>query len=70
MTNITILSARDNVPGLVSNLTVSNAINKFERKIIGEGAAKARKVFPLSISDEDLNGIIKIIKSFEDSGVY
>ena len=70
LTNIAILSARDNVPGLVSNLTISNAINKFERRIIGEGPVKARKGFPLSISDEDLNDIIKIIKSLEDSGVY
>ena len=32
LTNITIRLARNNLPGLVSNLT-SNAINKFERKI-------------------------------------
>ena len=31
LTNIVILLARDNLPGLVSNLT-SNAINKFEGK--------------------------------------
>ena len=33
LTNIAVLLARDNLPGLVSNLT-SNAINKFERKIV------------------------------------
>ena len=32
LTNITIRLARNNLPGLVRNLT-SNAINKFERKI-------------------------------------
>ena len=32
LTNIVIPLARDNLPGLVSNLT-SNAINKFKRKI-------------------------------------
>ena len=49
------------MPGLVSNLA-SNAINKFERKI-------SRKGFTSFISKEDMNGIIKIIKSLEDWGV-
>ena len=40
LTNISIFLARDNLPGLVSNLT-SNAINKFERKISGKGAVRA-----------------------------
>ena len=35
LTNIAIPLARDNLPGLVSNL-ISNAINKFERKISGK----------------------------------
>ena len=50
----------------VSNLA-SNAINEFERKISGKGAAKAEKGFNLFISNEDMNYIIKIIKSLEDS---
>ena len=37
-------SARDNLPGLVRNLT-SNAINKFERKISGKGAVRTGKGF-------------------------
>ena len=56
LTNIAIPLARDNLPGLVSNLT-SNAINKFERKISGKGAVRAGK------------GFIKVIKSSKDSGV-
>ena len=52
--------ARDNLPGLVSNLTPS-AINKFERKISGKGAFRAGKGFTLFI--------IKIIKSSENLGV-
>ena len=60
--------ARDSLPGLVSNLT-SNAINKFDRKISEEGAVRAGKGFNLFISNEDMNDIIKIIKSLEDSGV-
>ena len=68
LTNIAILLARDNLPGLVSNLT-SNAINKFNRKISGKGAVRAGKGFTLFVVNEDMNDIIKIIKSLEDSGV-
>ena len=39
LTNLAISLARDNLPGLVSNLT-SNVINKFERKISGKGASE------------------------------
>ena len=68
LTNITIPLAGDNLPGLKCNLT-SNAINKFEGKINGKGAVRAGKGFILSISNEDMNAIIKIIKSLKDSGV-
>ena len=50
LTIITIPLARDNLPGLVSNLT-SNAINKIERKVSGKGAVRAGKVFTLFISN-------------------
>ena len=66
--NIVIPLARDNLPGLVSNLA-SNAINKFERNISGKGAFRAIKEFTFFISNEDMNNIIKIIKSLKDSGV-
>ena len=68
LTNIVIPLARDSLPELVSNLT-SNAINKFERKISGKGDVRAGKGFTLLISNEDMNDIIRIIKSLEYSGV-
>ena len=58
-TNVAIPLARDNLPGLVSNLT-SNAINKFERKISRKWAVRAGKGFILFISNEDMNYIIMI----------
>ena len=42
LTNISIPLVRDTLPGLVSNLT-SSAINKFDRKISGKGAARVGK---------------------------
>ena len=48
LTNIALFLARDNLPGLVSNLT-SNAINKFEGKISGKGAVRVRKDYILSL---------------------
>ena len=68
LTNIAIPLVRDNLPGFVSNLN-SSAINRFERNISGRGAVRAGKEFTLFISNEDMNDIIKIIKSLEDSGV-
>ena len=52
----------------MSNST-SNAINKFKRRISGKGTARGGKGFTLFISNEDMNDIIKIIKSLEDVGV-
>ena len=66
--NIVISLARDDLTGLITNLT-SNAINKFERKISGKGAVRAEKAFTWFISNEDMGDIIEIIKSLEDSSV-
>ena len=55
-TNVAIPLARDNLPGLISNLT-SNPMNKFERKISGKGAVRTGKGFTLFISNEDMNDI-------------
>ena len=44
-------------------------MNKLDRKIGGKGTVRAGKVFTSFISDEDLNDVIKIIKSLENSGV-
>ena len=60
-TNIVIPLARDNLFGLIGNVT-SNTINIFERKLSGKGAVRAGKgVF--------FNEDIKIITSLEDLGV-
>ena len=66
--NIAIPLGRDNLSGLVRNLT-SNAVNKFEGKVSGKGAVSARKGLTLFISNEDMNGVIKVIKLLGDSGV-
>ena len=66
LTNVAVPLARDNLPGLVSNLA-SNAINKFERKINEKGTVRTGKGFTLFISNEDMNDIIKIIKLLKDS---
>ena len=66
--NIAIPLGRDNLSGLVRNLT-SNVVNKFEGKVSGKGAVRARKGLTLFISNEDMNGVIKVIKLLGDSGV-
>ena len=60
--------AKDSLPGLVNNLT-SNATNKVERKVSGKGTARSGKGLTLFTSNEDINDIIKIIISLEDSGL-
>ena len=44
-------------------------LGKFERKISGKRAVKVEKGFTLFTSNEDINDIIKIINSLEDSGI-
>ena len=68
LTDLAFPLARDYLPGLVSILA-SNKISKFGRKISGKGAVEAGKGFTLSILNKDMNDIIKIINSLEDSGV-
>ena len=68
LTNIAITLARDNLRKLVNNLN-SSAIKKFDRKISGKGSVRSGKRFTLIISSEDINDIIRIIKSSEDSGL-
>ena len=69
LTNIAILLARKNLPGLISNLT-SNPINKFERKIGGNGAARAGKGFASFNLNKNMNDIIEIVNPLDDSGVF
>ena len=60
LTNIAIPLARDNLPGLVSNLTSA---------VSGKGAVREEQGLTLFILNEDMNNIIKIIKPLEDLGV-
>ena len=68
VTDLAIPFARDNLAGLVSSIT-SNTMNKFEKEVNGKGDVRVVKGFTLFISNEDMNDIIKIIKSLEDSRV-
>ena len=63
--NFAIPWARENLRGLVSNLT-ANAIKSLEKKISGKGVVGTGKGFTLFIFNEDTNDIIEIIKSLED----
>ena len=66
--DVTIPLAKYNLPGLVNNLP-SNAVYKFESKIIGKRAVRTWKEFILITLNEDMNGIIKFIKTLENLGV-
>ena len=68
LTNFAISLARDNLPGLVTNLTL-NALNNFKRKQSEKADVRAAKRFTSFILNEDMNDTIKIIKSLEDSNV-
>ena len=60
------------MPELVRNTAsyaASNAINKAERRISEKRVVRAGKGFTLFISNEDMDNIIRIIKSLKDSGV-
>ena len=62
LADVAIPLAKDILPGLASNLT-SNATNKFERKITGKVAVRTGKRFTLFLLNENMNDIIRIIKS-------
>ena len=66
--DVTIPLAKYNLPGLVNNLP-SNAVYKFESKIIGKRAVRTWKEFILITLNEDMDGIIKFIKTLENLGV-
>ena len=80
MTDIAIPLTKASLTGLVSNIASNSAlnkINKFERRISGEGTTatsgarivRVGKRLAFLMSNEDMNDIIKIIKSLEDLGV-
>ena len=68
ITDLAIPLASHNLHGLVSNLAL-NTVNKFDRKASRKGVVRTEKEFILFNSNEDMNDIIKIIKSLEDSNV-
>ena len=72
MTDLFILFPKNNLSALISNVALnaaSNGINKFERGASGKGAVRAEKRFTLFISNEDMDDIIKTVKSLEGSEV-
>ena len=80
MTDIAIPLTKASLTGLVSNIASNSAlnkINKFERRISGEGTiatsgagiVRVGKRLAFFMSNEAMNDIIKIIKSLEDLGV-
>ena len=66
--NIAILLARNNLSRLVSNLTLIT-INKFDKKIMEKEQSQQEKDLLYFFLNEDINDVIKIIKSLEGSGV-
>ena len=63
---------KNKLPGIVSNIAsnaASNALNKFKRRISEKEAVSAGNEFTLFILNEDMDDVIRIIKSPEDSGV-
>ena len=58
LTNIAVPLSRDNLPGLVHNLT-SNALNKFERKMSGREAVRSGKGSALFSLNQDMDCILK-----------
>ena len=53
----------------LETIATSSILDKAERKISGQGAVKAGKGFNLFISKENMDDIIKIITSPENSGL-
>ena len=66
--NFPILLDKDVLPKLATKAN-SYVLDKFERKISEKGAARAEKGFNLKASNEDINDIIRIIKSLESSSI-
>ena len=61
LTNVAIPLARDNLPGLVSNLT-SSAIKKLHRKTSGKRVVRGGKWFTSFISNDDMNEWMILLK--------
>ena len=57
------------MPKLATKAT-SSILDKFQRKISGQGVVRAGKEFTLFISNEDMDDIIKLVESLENSGLF
>ena len=68
LTNNAILLARDNLPGLLSNLT-SNTMNKLDRKKVEKALSEQENNLLYFFQIKDMNDIIEIRKPLEHSGV-
>ena len=66
--DLTVTLAKDVLPQLASKAT-SFLLDKFDRKISGQGPVRARKGFALFISNEDMDDIIKIVESIKKSSL-
>ena len=60
--------AKDVLPKLANKATLS-ILDKVLRKISGKGVLRARKEVSLLTPNDDIDNIVGIIKSLEDSGV-
>ena len=54
----------------VETKAILSILYKFERKTIGQVAARAWERFILIVSNEDMDDIIKIVESLEKLGCY
>ena len=68
LSNLAIPLAK-NVPHNLATKATFPVLDKFERKVSGQGAVRAGKGFTLFISKEDMDDSIKIVESLEKSGI-
>ena len=68
VTDIAVPLTKDVLPKLATKTTLS-ILDKFERKISGQGAARAGKVFTLFNLNEYMDDITAIVESLEKSGL-
>ena len=68
LTKYAVPLAQNVLPQLADNAT-SSVIDKLEKKRRGQGAIRAGKRFTLFILNEDMDDILRIVESLENSGL-
>ena len=68
LTKYAVLLAQNVLPQLAANAT-SSVIDKLEKKRRGQGVIRAGKRFTLFILNEDMDDILRIVESLENSGL-